>query len=161
MFFQEVNILVWFCGFIILNRITYLSKTRSIQMSTNVLIFLQQLLFFISRQLLTKGNQDCLVPNEKLSLLKLNRRKLKSIQTGKTVWGDKCKFSWSSKLRNKYLILGLLFHYNNCIQHQTISIGTDFALFNTCVKFVFFLISGSIWHTPDYIKQTLTCIPSE
>lgn len=69
--------------------------------------------------------------------------------------------SWSSKLRNKYLILGLLFHYNNCIQHQTISIETDFALFNTCVKFVFFLISGSIWHTPDYIKQTLTCIPSE
>lgn len=138
MFFQEVNLLVWFCGFIILNKITYLSKTRSIQMSTNVSIFLQQLLFFISRQLLTKGNQDCLVPNEKLSLLKLNRRKLKSIETGKTVWGDKCKFSWSSKLRNKYLILGLLFHYNNCIQHQTISIGTDFALFNTRVKFVFF-----------------------
>lgn len=43
----------------------------------------------------------------------------------------------SSKLRNKYLILGLLFHYNNCIQHQTISIGTDFALFNTRVKFFF------------------------
>lgn len=163
MFFQEVNILVWFCGFIIhvLNKITYLSKTRSIQMSTSISIFLQQLLFFISRQLLTKRNQDCLVPNEKLSLLKLNRRKLESIQTGKTVWGDKCKFSWSSKLRNTYLILGLLFHYNNCIQHQTISKGTDFALFNTCVKFVFFLISGSIWHTPDYIKQTLTCIPSE
>lgn len=133
--------------------------------------FLQQLLFFISRQLLTKGNQDCLVPNEKLSLLKLNRRKLKSIQTGKIVWGDNCKFLYENnfrpfgllvqKLRSKYLILGLLFHYNNCIQHQTISKGTDFALFNTCVKFVFFLISGSIWHTPDYIKQTLTCIPSE
>lgn len=158
MFFQEVNILVWFCGFIILNKITYLSKTRSIQIS---IFFYNNYFFFISRQLLTKGNQDCLVPNEKLSLLKLNRRKLKSIQTGKIVWGDKCKFSWSSKLRNKYLILGLLFYYNNCIQHQTISMGTDFALFNTRLKFVFFLISGSIWHTPYYIKQTLTCIPSE